>query len=158
MASPIEFAKTLEVGIDNFAVFVITIIGVLATDLLTGVAIGIAAELIIHLIRGLKFSNIFSIAYHLNQTAPDTYYISISGGAVFSNFIGLKSLLANFPKQKQVFFDLTDIDLIDHTVMEFIHHFKEQYDQTGGYCEILGLYNHHSYSDHYLAARRRLTN
>ncbi|MGY6277508.1 SulP family inorganic anion transporter [Methylomonas sp. MgM2] len=156
LASPKEFAKTLEVGVDNFAVFVITIIGVLATDLLVGVAIGIMAELIIHLIRGLKFGNIFSIAYHINQTAPDTYHISVSGAAVFSNFVGLKSLMADFPEQKQVFFDLSDADLIDHTVMEFIHHFKEEYTHAGGYCDIVGLDNHRSFSDHHLAARRRV--
>ena len=124
LASPKEFAKTLEVGVDNFSVFVITIIGVLATDLLIGVAIGIVAELIIHMVRGLKPSNVFSIAYHVNETSPDTYHIAVSGAAVFSNFISLKSLLADFPKQKQVFFDLSEADLIDHTVMEFIHHFK----------------------------------
>jgi len=156
LASPKEFAKTLEVGIDNFAVFVTTIIGVLATDLLVGVAIGIAAELIIHLIRGLKFDNIFSIAFHIHQIGPDTFHISVRGAAVFSNFISLKSLLANFPSKKQVFFDLSDADLIDHTVMEFIHHFKEEYNLAGGYSEIVGLDNHHSYSDHHLAVRRRM--
>ena len=41
LASPKEFAKTLEVGLDNFVIFLATIIGVLATDLLIGVAIGI---------------------------------------------------------------------------------------------------------------------
>ncbi|MGR8929940.1 MAG: SulP family inorganic anion transporter [Gammaproteobacteria bacterium] len=156
LASPKEFAKTLEVGVDHFTVFVITIIGVLATDLLVGVAIGIVAELLIHLIRGLKLDNIFSIAYRVNQTAPDTYHISVSGSAVFSNFISLKSLLADFPSQKQVFFDLSDTDLIDHTVMEFIHHFQEEYRQAGGWCEIVGLDNHHRYSAHRLAARRRM--
>ncbi len=156
LASPKEFAKTLEVGIDNFSVFVITIIGVLATDLLIGVAIGIAAELIIHLARGLKLGNVFSIAYHVNQTNADTYHIAVSGAAVFSNFISLKSLLADFPKQKQVFFDLSEADLIDHTVMEFIHHFAEEYKHAGGHCEIVGLDNHESFSDHHLAARRRM--
>jgi MFS superfamily sulfate permease-like transporter len=156
LASPKEFAKTLQVGLDNFAVFVITIIGVLATDLLVGVAIGIVAELLIHLVRGLKLNHLFSIAYHVNQTDSDTYHITVSGPAVFSNFLSLKSMLADFPKQKTVFFDLSEAELIDHTVMEFIHHFTEEYKHAGGHCEIVGLDNHHSYSDHHLAARRKM--
>jgi len=156
LASPKEFAKTLSVGVDNFAVFVITILGVLATDLLIGVAIGIVAELLIHLSRGLKFSNVFSLAYHVHQTNDDTYHIQVSGAAVFSNYIAIKSLLADFPQQKTVYFDLTEAELIDHTVMEFIHHYAEEYSHNGGKCEIVGLEGHESFSKHHLAARRKI--
>ncbi|WP_020482899.1 SulP family inorganic anion transporter [Methylomonas sp. MK1] len=156
LASPREFAKTLAVGVDNFAVFVITILGVLATDLLVGVAIGIAVELAIHVSRGLKLRNAFSMAFNVLQADADTYHIEVSGAAVFSNFITLKSLLADFPQRKIVFFDLTEANLIDHTVMEFIHHFAEDYKQAGGRCEIVGLDDHESYSDHHLSARRKI--
>jgi MFS superfamily sulfate permease-like transporter len=158
LASPKEFAKTLAVGVDNFAVFVITIVGVLATDLLIGVAIGIVLELLIHVSRGLKLSNAFTMAYHVNQTDQNTYHLEVSGAAVFSNFITLKSLLADFPERKTVFFDLTEANLIDHTVMEFIHHYCDEYNHNGGFCEIVGLDDHHSYSEHHLAARRKLDN
>ena len=156
LASPKEFAKTLAVGVDNFAVFVITIIGVLATDLLIGVAIGILIELGIHISRGLRLGNAFSLAYHVNQTDADTYHIEVHGAAVFSNFITLKSLLADFPANKSLYFDLSETDLIDHTVMEFIHHFADEYVANGGQCEIVGLDEHHAYSDHHLAVHRKL--
>lgn len=156
LSSPKEFAKTLAVGLDHFAVFVITILGVLATDLLIGVAIGIVVELAIHISRGLKLGNVFSMAYHVHQTDTETYHIEVSGAAVFSNFITLKSLLADFPAHQNVFFDLSEADLIDHTVMEFIHHFTEEYNHAGGRCEIVGLDNHESYSDHHLSARRKI--
>ncbi len=155
LASPKEFAKTLAVGWDHFAVFVLTIIGVLATDLLIGVALGILAELLIHLSRGLRLNQVFCMAYHVLQTEPEVYHIQVSGSAVFSNFISLKSLLADFPKQKQVFFDLSAVSLIDHTVMEFIHHFTQDYNLAGGFCEIVGLEDHESFSGHHLAARRK---
>ena len=156
LASPKEFAKTLEVGIDNFVIFLSTIIGVLATDLLIGVAIGILVKLLMHFGRGLKPGNLFSMAYEVKQTDDYTYHIKVGGAAVFSNIISLKSLLADFPAKKNVFFDLSDAELIDHTVMEFIHHFTEEYKNGGGYCEIVGLDEHHAYSTHHLAARRKL--
>ncbi|CAG7857591.1 hypothetical protein MCAMS1_02474 [biofilm metagenome] len=155
LASPKEFAKVWEVGLDNFIVFVSTIIGVLATDLLMGVGIGILVKLVIHLCRGLKLKNAFSLAYHINQTDADTYHIAVSGAAVFSNFMSLKSLLTSLPPQKAVFFDLAEAELIDHTVMESIHHFAEDYNHDGGKCSIVGLDEHEPFSDHHLSGRRK---
>jgi MFS superfamily sulfate permease-like transporter len=155
LASPKEFAKTLEVGLDNFVIFVVTIISVLATDLLIGVAIGIAVKLLMHFARGLKPGNLFSMAYEVKQTDADTYRIQVRGAAVFSNIISLKSLLADFPKAKNIYFDLSEAELIDHTVMEFIHHFTEEHNQAGGHCKIVGLDRHHAYSNHHLASRRK---
>ncbi|MGR8931626.1 MAG: SulP family inorganic anion transporter [Gammaproteobacteria bacterium] len=157
LASPKEFAKTLEVGLDNFVIFLTTIIGVLATDLLIGVAIGIVVKLLMHFARGLKPSNLFSMAYDVKRTDADTYRIKVSGAAVFSNIISLKSLLADFPPQKNVFFDLSDAELIDHTVMEFIHHFAGDYVNNGGECQIVGLDSHRPYSNHHLASRRKVS-
>ncbi|MBE0437397.1 MAG: SulP family inorganic anion transporter [Methylomicrobium sp.] len=156
LASPKEFAKTLAIGWDNFAVFAATIVGVLATDLLIGVAIGIAVKLLIHIARGLKWSHVFSSAYHVHKTNEHTYHIEVSGAAVFSNIIGLKSLAVGLPQRKTVYFDFSESELIDHTVMEFVHHFAEEYNQAGGQCEIVGLEYHRPYSKHFLAARRKM--
>ncbi|MGR9045132.1 MAG: SulP family inorganic anion transporter [Gammaproteobacteria bacterium] len=158
LASPKEFAKTLSIGIDNFSIFLITIISVLATDLLIGVGIGILAKLLIHLSRGLKVSNLFSIDHVVHQSDDDTYHIKVSGAAVFSNLISLKSIVTSLPDNKTIFFDLSNTDLIDHTVMEFIDHFAEDYSRQGGRCEIVGLDEHQGYSAHPLAARRKKIN
>jgi MFS superfamily sulfate permease-like transporter len=155
LASPREFAKTMELGWEQLAVFVITILGVLATDLLVGVFIGIAAKLVFHLAGGVSLGNLLKINYNIHQTAPDTYRIEVRGSAIFSNFIGLKTGVADVPEGKTVIFDLTEADLIDHTVMEFMEHFRGDYIARGGHCEIRGLEHHEPFSDHPLAARRR---
>jgi MFS superfamily sulfate permease-like transporter len=155
LASPKEFAKTMAVGLDNFVLFVVTIVGILATDLLVGVLIGIAVKLLMHIARGVKLGNLFSMAYHVNQTDENTFHIAISGAAVFSNFITLKSMLAELPEKKTIFFDLSEAALIDHTVMEFIHDFSNEYTHSGGSCTLVGLDDHEPYSDHPLAARRK---
>ena len=155
LASPKEFAKTWTIGLDNFIVFISTIIGVLAIDLLVGVAIGIVVKLILHVVRGVKLSNIFSMAYHVNQTDENTYHVAITGAAVFSNFISLKSVLGNLPEHKTIVFDFSDAGLIDHTVMEFIEHFNHEYVLSGGSCSLVGLDKHTPYSGHPLAARRK---
>ncbi len=84
LASPKEFAKTLEIGVEQLALFVITIIGVLSTDLLVGVLIGMAVKLLIHVCRGVEFKNLFKLFYEMEQPEPLTHKISVDGSVVFS--------------------------------------------------------------------------
>src|SRR5204863_6488632 len=49
LASPREFISVFRIGKEQLLIFVATLVGVLATDLLIGVAIGIAVKLAIHL-------------------------------------------------------------------------------------------------------------
>ncbi|MBS1214419.1 MAG: SulP family inorganic anion transporter [Proteobacteria bacterium] len=153
LASPKAFARTLDLGREQLALFVITIAGVLATNLLAGVLIGIAAKLLIHVARGVPLRNLLAISYRMERSEPNTCVIHVSGSAIFSNFIALKSELADLPHGKHVIFDLSDAYLIDHTVMELIDQYRKDYDERGGHCEIRGLSDHESYADHALAAR-----
>ena len=155
LASPKEFAKTMDIGKEQLVIFVTTIIGVLATDLLIGVLIGILVKLIIHLSRGVSFRELLKMSYEIKQETAQVYRISIQGSAIFANFIGLKSELTTFPKGRKIIFDVTDTDYIDHTVMEFLHHFQNDYTLQGGTCEIHGIENLDSFSRHPLAARKR---
>jgi MFS superfamily sulfate permease-like transporter len=50
--------------------------------------------------------------------------------------------------------DLSQVRLIDHTVMERLEDYKDEYNIEGGDCEICGLNSHISDSHHPLAARR----
>ena len=154
LASPKEFAKTMDIGREQLVIFIITIIGVLATDLLVGVFIGIAAKLLLHLASGVRLGNLLKISYTMAEPEPGTIHIQVKGSAIFSNFIGLKSALAEVPQGKSIVFDLSDAYLIDHTVMDFIQHFQHDYIAGGGSCEIHGLENLKPYSQHPLAVRR----
>ncbi len=155
LASPREFYKTWEIGKEQLFLFVLTIVAVLATDLLIGVAIGIAAKIVLHVLRGVDLGQLFRISFQIEQTDADTWHVRIDGAAIFSNFLGLKTALADLPPGKKVVFDLTHADFIDHTVMEFLHEFCEDYERRGGHCEFHGLELHEAASAHPLAARRQ---
>lgn len=153
LASPKEFAKVMGIGKEQFFMFTVTVIGVIATDLLVGVAIGIVVKLAIHLMRGVNFSNLFKIHFSVEEKGH-TVFIEISGAAVFSNFMALKDALATLEKGKTIVFQLNDAYLIDHSVMEFFHDFQHAYEGQGGHCEFLGMEYHETFSEHPLAARR----
>jgi MFS superfamily sulfate permease-like transporter len=152
LASPKAFARVMDVGKEQFLMFAITIIGVLAIDLLAGVALGIVVKLAIDLVRGVWFSNLFKIHFTIQQQDNNTIIVKLSGSALFSNFLPLKKALARLEPGKTIILDFTDGYLIDHTVMEFIHDYKQNYEARGGQCRKVGKALER-FSDHSLAAR-----
>ncbi|MBM3562269.1 MAG: SulP family inorganic anion transporter, partial [Alphaproteobacteria bacterium] len=155
LASPLEFKKTLAIGWDQLAVFVITIIGVLATDLLIGVAIGIVAEFLFHIWRSVNWKQVFKLRRNVVESAPGVYEVKIGGAAFFANYLALRSDLGKLPKRKTIIIDLSESWCVDHTVMENLHHFCEDYESNGGRAEISGLDEHVATSKHPLAPRKR---
>jgi MFS superfamily sulfate permease-like transporter len=154
LASPKEFAKVMGVGKEQLFMFVVTIIGVLATDLLIGVAIGIVTKFAIHMLRGVRLNNLFKIHFVIERKDAGTFVVSIVGAAIFSNFMSLKTALANLENGKTVIFQMNNAYLLDHTVMEFLHDFQHNYEGQVGQCVFLGMETHDTYSRHPLAARR----
>jgi MFS superfamily sulfate permease-like transporter len=152
LASPKAFARVMDVGKEQFLMFVVTIIGVLAVDLLAGVALGIVVKLAINLVRGVWLGNLFKIHFTIQQQDNDTLVVKLSGSALFSNFLPLKKALAKLESGKTIIFDFSDGYLIDHTVMEFIYDFRQNYEAQGGQCEKIGKALE-TFSDHALAAR-----
>jgi len=152
LASPATFARVMNVGKEQFLMFVVTIAGVLAVDLLAGVALGIVVKLGINLFRGVWLGNLFKIHFTIQQQDDDTRVIKLSGSALFSNYLPLKKALAELEPGKTIIFDFTDGYLIDHTVMEFIHEFRQNYEAQGGHCQKVGKALE-TFSDHALAAR-----
>lgn len=157
LASPKEFAKVMGVGKEQLFMFVVTIIGVLATDLLIGVGIGILTKFAIHMLRGVRPNNLFKIHFVI-EPRDGTVVVSIVGAAIFSNFMALKNALTQLEKGKKLVIQLNNAYLIDHTVMEFLHEFQHAYEASGGLCRFIGMEYHDAFSEHPLAARRMKPN
>ncbi|MDP3877184.1 MAG: SulP family inorganic anion transporter [Methylobacter sp.] len=152
LASPATFTRVMTIGKEQFLMFIVTIVGVLALNLLAGVALGIVVKLAINRVRGVWLSNLFKIHFTLQQPNDDTRVIKLLGSALFSNFLPLKKALADIEPGKTIIFDFRDGYMIDHTVMEFIHDFKHNYEAQGGHCEQIGQALE-TFSDHALAAQ-----
>ncbi len=70
---------------------------------------------------------------------PILLWFSIVGAAIFSNFMSLKTALANLENGKTVIFQMNNTYLLDHTVMEFLHDFQHNYEGQGGKCVFFGM-------------------
>ncbi|MDZ7900561.1 MAG: SulP family inorganic anion transporter [Arcicella sp.] len=152
LAHPREFIRIFKIGTDQLMIFLVTIFFTLYKDLLVGIAAGIVLNIIINLATGRSFSSIFKAPTEVSFT-DDEYLVEISKSAVFSNYLGIKNKLDAIPSGLKVTIDLKNTDLIDHSVMENLHRFSQEYANNGGTVNIIGYEGHTAFSNHKAAAR-----
>ncbi len=157
LASPREFQNVFRIGREQLVIFLATMIGVLATDLLIGVAIGIAVKLGIHLLNGVPVRSLFQPFLDIEPQADGTYVIHARGSAVFSNWIPFKRQIEQIglAQRNNLVIDLSETKLVDHSVMEKLHELQEDFEQEGLTLELSGLESHSKLSEHTFSARRR---
>jgi MFS superfamily sulfate permease-like transporter len=153
LASPKEFFKTYKIGAEQLVIFVITVFVTVATDLLIGVASGIAIKFIFHILNGAPLRSLFKAQYEFSEGA-DEYNISVKDSAIFSNLIGFKSMFKKIKPGKRVNINFSEARIVDHSFMEQLHHFEEEYQHNGGTINIIGFEHFQSLSTHPLAARK----
>jgi MFS superfamily sulfate permease-like transporter len=155
LASPKEFAHTYHKGAEQLIIFLVTIIVTLATDLLVGIAAGIVTKLGIHLFNGMPLRSMFKPLVEVRKHDNEEFYqVFVTDAAVFSNYLNFKKYLDAIPRQKHIVVNFSEARLVDHTVMEHLHHYENDYVAQGGKFEIVGLHEHKPVSLHPLAARR----
>ncbi len=154
LASPNEFVKTFRIGPDQLAVFTTTLVMTLATDLLLGVASGIVLEVAMHLYRGAPISQLFHAHTETIEEEGGQRVLMIRRAAMFTNYIGLKRRILEGAGDAQCFVvDLGDTRIVDHTVLEKLHHLVDEWARLGKTLTIRGLDDHETASPHELAAR-----
>jgi hypothetical protein len=158
LASPKEFVNTYKIGSEQLIIFVTTIFFTLFVDLLMGVFAGIAIKFIIELMNGASFSTMFSIRAQVEKKGQDLYEVKIESPATFSNLISFKKQFDTIPKTANVTIDFAESRLIDHTFMELLHRYEEDFHDNGGHISLLGFENHHYSSTHPFSSRSYLNN
>ena len=158
LASPKEFRHVLKIGREQLVIFVSTMVAVLATDLLIGIAIGIVVKFGIHIMHGAPIRSLFKPVLDIKQVSENSYLITARQSAVFSNWIPLKKKIESICKDERITsltLDFSDTRVVDHTVLEKLHQLQKEFEQHGRALIIEGLVDHQSLSSQPQAARRK---
>ena len=133
-------------------IFITTIIVTILTDLLMGIGAGILLKFILHIGRGVALKVLFKPIMHVEGQV-----VAIQEAAVFSNFRSIKRQLLSFPLSSTVTVDFRKCNFIDHSVIEILHHVRDDFKEAGGELVVLGIdeLNPVSNSKHDRAAMRR---
>ncbi|MEO5977691.1 MAG: SulP family inorganic anion transporter [Chryseolinea sp.] len=153
LASPKEFYKTYKIGAEQLVIFVITIVVTVAEDLLLGVAAGIVAKFIFHILNGAPLRSLFKARYDFSENNTE-YNINVKDAAIFSNLIGFKKMFHKLQPGRNVVMNFADAHIVDHTFMETLHHFEEEYTNGGGQVIVNGFEHFQFFSNHPLASRK----
>lgn len=114
------FKEMYARGYDQFIPFIGTIVGVLFTDLLKGIGIGIALS--IFFILRKSYWNNFKVT---SDPEENTLRIKLSDHVSFLNKKGLNQLFQTVQPNSKVIIDGSNCTAIDHDVLQCIQEFKD---------------------------------
>jgi MFS superfamily sulfate permease-like transporter len=157
LASPKEFINVFRIGPEQLAIFVTTIVAVLATDLLLGVGIGIGLKFLIHAANGVPLGSFFKPFLKVTTVDEETVQIDAAGSAVFSNWLPFRRQIVQLGlvQGNDVVVNLAGTRLVDHSVMEKLEELGHDFARAGRRLEVVGLEDHRGLSTHPHATRRR---
>ncbi|PJJ59136.1 SulP family inorganic anion transporter [Hymenobacter chitinivorans] len=136
---PGELTQLWPISGEQRAVFLVTVGVALTAGLLSGVGAGIGVKLLIHLWRGLPLRRMFWAAVDIEQATPGLYEVRVLEAAVFSNYFSLQNRLETLPTGQHIIIDLSQTRLVDHTALENLARYAQDYARSGGQLTITGL-------------------
>ncbi|MDN3672486.1 SulP family inorganic anion transporter [Flavobacterium branchiarum] len=122
LAKPATFVHFWEKGKYQFIPFVATLVFVVATDLLKGVALGIVISVIFVLRGNLKRAYSFKKEEYADG---DVIHIDLAQEVSFLNKAAIKLTLNSIPENSKVIINAQDTVYIAHDILDLIKEFKE---------------------------------
>ncbi|MDC0207187.1 SulP family inorganic anion transporter [Nitrospinae bacterium] len=140
LASPNEFKHMYALGKDQFLIFITTIIAVLETDLLKGIGIGIALNIVLHLIRGVSMISFFRLNAEVEEESDQFIKIILRDSIIFSTWLSLRKRIYHAYKlNKRVTIDFSETVLVDSHVQSKLDEWEKEFDIKGLELSISGL-------------------
>lgn len=157
LAHPNEFRNVYRIGKEQLLLFVVTLVVVLATDLLIGVAVGIMLKMILHGANGVPLRSFFKAYVEVEDVDEKTSLIIAKESAIFSNWIPFKRQIEDIGlvQKRNIILDLSGATLVDASVMEKLEEMVHDFEQEGLRLELRGLDELRALSPSAHAARKR---
>ncbi len=146
-----------RIGKEQLLIFVITLVTVLATDLLIGVAAGVIVKIIIHLANGVPLKSFFKAYIDVQDIDENTSLIIARESAVFSNWIPFRRQIEDIGlvQNRNIIVDMSDAELVDATVMEKLEEVSQEFQTAGLKFELRGLDSMRAFSDSAHSTRKK---
>jgi carbonic anhydrase len=123
LTKPRLYRQMFSLGWNQFLPFIITILVILSTDLLEGVAIGLVIS--IYFLVHNNFRAEYKIQQH-HEAITEYYYIKLNTMVTFLNKVNLQAALYKAPPYSVLTIDGSECRFIDYDVLEMISEFEKQ--------------------------------
>ena len=122
LAKPALFKKMYKMGWSQFVPFLVTIVGIVMTDLLTGVGMGMVVSIFYILYTNFKKPYFF---YPEKHKEGEPIVLELAENVTFLNKVSILQTLDHLPENSTVIIDAFKTVSIDPDVVEIIEDFKE---------------------------------
>ena len=138
LAKPATFIEMYKQGLGQFIPFVVTILGIVFTDLLTGIGIGMAVAVFVILRNNYKVP--LNIKSKLDSDEVKNIKITLSEDVTFLNKASMLTTLNNLPDKCIVEINATDTHFIHYDVIQIIEDFAVNAESRGIKLTLVDLY------------------
>jgi MFS superfamily sulfate permease-like transporter len=122
LAKPALFQQMYKLGWRQFIPFAVTIVGIVFTDLLIGITLGLVVAVFYILLNNFNRPFYFDPENHLKD---DEIRIELSEEVTFLNKAAIMFTLKELPEDSKVIIDASRTQTIDYDVLEIFEDFKQ---------------------------------
>jgi MFS superfamily sulfate permease-like transporter len=134
------FKKMWHHGKDQFIPFTVTVLAIVFTDLLKGVAIGMIVGIFYILRNNLRNPYFYKIERNGDKKVIT---IKLAQEVSFLNKAAIQYTLSNLPNESDVIIDGSDARYIDKDVLEIIDNFKHNAYTKGTIVQLVNIKDHY---------------
>ncbi len=122
----IQLIKSMyKAGWEQFIPFIVTIVAIVLSDLLIGIAIGMAVSVIFLLKSTVKHALSFDVK-NIDHNGNHDIVVTLSEQVPFLSKASLGDMLEKIPDNSHVLINATKVKFIDHDVLEILYDFQHK--------------------------------
>ncbi len=125
LAKPKLFKHMYQLGWKQFIPFVVTVVGIVFTDLLIGIALGLAVGVVVILIKSFQNSHFLHIE-DKNSNGKHRIKMTLAEEVTFFNKGAILKELDSLPKDSYLELDVRKTRFLDHDIIEILEDFSEK--------------------------------
>ena len=123
LAKPVLFKQMYNLGWNSFIPFILTILGIVFTDLLIGIAIGMAVAIFFLLYNNYKKPFLFEKENY--KSDDGVIRLELAEDVTFLNKANIQRALNQLPNESKIIIDASRTVNIDQDVIEIIEEFEQ---------------------------------
>ncbi len=123
LAKPALFKKMYKLGWKQFVPFIVTVVGIIFTDLLVGIGLGLLVGIVVILIKSYQNSHFLHIEDKSN--GKHKIKMTLAEEVTFFNKGAILKELNNLPPDTYLELDLLKTRYLDHDIIEILEDFIE---------------------------------
>jgi len=124
LAKPALFKKMYLLGWNQFVPFIVTVMGIIFTDLLIGIALGLAVGIVVVLVKSFQNSHFLHIED--NSNGKHKIKMTLAEEVTFFNKGAILKELDQLPPNSHLELDVRKTRFLDYDIIEILEDFTEK--------------------------------